>query len=144
MSALAAKPVVPMSNSASTNCDLWAGIDLKVGSAWFHLDRMGKTLQPPDQLHILSLWKLPKCSSVAIGISILRPLGRTPICGAQCAGTHSMLLRRCAREEERIGCDRKRIGAPAIRPRHNTAQNALIANMRDDPNIPWLNSLAAV
>jgi hypothetical protein len=55
-----------------------------------------------------------------------------------------MLLRRCAREEERIGCDRKRIGAPAIRPRHNTAQNALIANMRDDPNIPWLNSLAAV
>jgi hypothetical protein len=32
----------------------------------------------------------------------------------------------------------------AVRPRRNTAQNALIANMRDDPNIPWLNSLAAM
>ena len=30
-----------------------------------------------------------------------------------------------------------------VRPRHNPAENALIANMRDDPNIPWLNSLAA-
>ena len=31
-----------------------------------------------------------------------------------------------------------------VRPRHNPAENALIANMRDDPNIPWLNSLAAM
>jgi hypothetical protein len=30
-----------------------------------------------------------------------------------------------------------------VRPRHNPAENALIANMRDDPHIPWLNSLAA-
>jgi hypothetical protein len=34
--------------------------------------------------------------------------------------------------------------ARPVRPRHNPAENALIANMRDDPNIPWLNSLAAV
>jgi hypothetical protein len=31
-----------------------------------------------------------------------------------------------------------------VRPRHNPAENALIANMRNDPNIPWLNSLAAM
>jgi hypothetical protein len=31
-----------------------------------------------------------------------------------------------------------------LRPRHNPAENALIANMRDDPNIPCLNSLAAM
>jgi hypothetical protein len=31
-----------------------------------------------------------------------------------------------------------------VRPRHNPAENALIANMRDDPHIPWLNSLAAM
>ncbi len=31
-----------------------------------------------------------------------------------------------------------------VRPRHTPAQNALIANMRNDPNIPWLNSLAAM
>jgi hypothetical protein len=31
-----------------------------------------------------------------------------------------------------------------VRPRHNPAENALIANMRDDPNIPWLSSLAAM
>ena len=31
-----------------------------------------------------------------------------------------------------------------VRPRHNPAENALIANMRDDPKIPWLNSLAAM
>jgi hypothetical protein len=31
-----------------------------------------------------------------------------------------------------------------VRPRHNPAENALIANMRDDPNIPCLNSLAAM
>jgi hypothetical protein len=31
-----------------------------------------------------------------------------------------------------------------VRPRHNPAENALIANMRDDPNIPWLDSLAAM
>jgi len=31
-----------------------------------------------------------------------------------------------------------------VRPRHNPAENALIANMRDDPNIPWLNGLAAM
>ena len=31
-----------------------------------------------------------------------------------------------------------------VRPRHNPAENALIANMRDDPNIPSLNSLAAI
>ena len=31
-----------------------------------------------------------------------------------------------------------------VRPRHNPAENALIANMRDDPQIPWLNSLAAM
>jgi hypothetical protein len=31
-----------------------------------------------------------------------------------------------------------------LRPRHNPAENALIANMRDDPNIPSLNSLAAM
>jgi hypothetical protein len=31
-----------------------------------------------------------------------------------------------------------------VRPRHNPAENALIANMRDDPNIPSLNSLAAM
>jgi hypothetical protein len=31
-----------------------------------------------------------------------------------------------------------------VRLRHNPAENALIANMRDDPNIPWLNSLAAM
>jgi hypothetical protein len=34
--------------------------------------------------------------------------------------------------------------ARPVRPRHNPAENALIANMRDDPNIPWLNSFAAV
>jgi hypothetical protein len=28
--------------------------------------------------------------------------------------------------------------------RHNPAENALIANMRDDPHIPSLNSLAAM
>jgi hypothetical protein len=32
----------------------------------------------------------------------------------------------------------------AVRPRHNPAENALIANMREDQNIPWLNSLAAM
>jgi hypothetical protein len=31
-----------------------------------------------------------------------------------------------------------------VRPRHNPAENALIANMREDPHIPWLNSLAAM
>jgi hypothetical protein len=31
-----------------------------------------------------------------------------------------------------------------VRPRHNPAENALIVNMRDDRNIPWLNSLAAM
>jgi hypothetical protein len=31
-----------------------------------------------------------------------------------------------------------------VRPHHNPAENALIANMRADPNIPWLNSLAAM
>ena len=31
-----------------------------------------------------------------------------------------------------------------VRPRHNPAENALIANMRDDPHIPWMNSLAAM
>jgi hypothetical protein len=31
-----------------------------------------------------------------------------------------------------------------VRPRHNPAENALIHNMRGDPNIPWLNSLAAM
>jgi hypothetical protein len=31
-----------------------------------------------------------------------------------------------------------------VRPRHNRAENALIANMRGDPNIPCLNSLAAM
>jgi hypothetical protein len=31
-----------------------------------------------------------------------------------------------------------------VRPRHNPAENALIDNMRADPNIPWLNSLAAM
>jgi hypothetical protein len=35
------------------------------------------------------------------------------------------------------------IGRPSgegerVRPRHNPAENALIANMRDDPNIPSL------
>src|SRR5215472_1756580 len=30
------------------------------------------------------------------------------------------------------------------RPRHNRTENALIANMRNDSNIPWLNSLAAM
>ena len=29
-----------------------------------------------------------------------------------------------------------------VRPRHNPAEKALIANMRDDPHIPWLDSLA--
>jgi hypothetical protein len=29
-----------------------------------------------------------------------------------------------------------------LRPRHNPAENALIANMRDDSNIPYLKSLA--
>jgi hypothetical protein len=37
-----------MSNAASTHSDLCGGIDLKVASARFHLDRMGKTLQPPE------------------------------------------------------------------------------------------------
>jgi hypothetical protein len=32
----------------------------------------------------------------------------------------------------------------AVRRRHNPAENALIANMREDQNIPWLNSLAAM
>ena len=31
-----------------------------------------------------------------------------------------------------------------LRPRHNPAEHALIANMRGDPNIPRLNSLAAM
>jgi hypothetical protein len=31
-----------------------------------------------------------------------------------------------------------------VRLRHHPAEDALIANMRDDPNIPWLNSLAAM
>ena len=31
-----------------------------------------------------------------------------------------------------------------LRPRHNPAENALIAIMRDDPNIPLLNSLGAM
>jgi hypothetical protein len=31
-----------------------------------------------------------------------------------------------------------------LRPRHHPAEHALIANMRDDPNIPCLNSLAAM
>ena len=31
-----------------------------------------------------------------------------------------------------------------LRPRHNPAEKTLIANMRDDPNIPTLNSLAAM
>jgi hypothetical protein len=31
-----------------------------------------------------------------------------------------------------------------VRPRHTSAQNVLIANMRNDPNIPWLNSIAAM
>ena len=31
-----------------------------------------------------------------------------------------------------------------VRPRHNPAEKALIANMRDDPHIPWLDSLAAM
>ena len=31
-----------------------------------------------------------------------------------------------------------------VRPRHTSAENALIANMRDDPHIPWLDSLAAM
>jgi hypothetical protein len=31
-----------------------------------------------------------------------------------------------------------------VRPRHNPAENALITNMRDDPHVPWLNSLAAM
>jgi hypothetical protein len=31
-----------------------------------------------------------------------------------------------------------------LRPRHNPAEKTLIANMRDDPNIPSLNSLAAM
>src|SRR5262245_2370296 len=30
------------------------------------------------------------------------------------------------------------------RPRHNRTENALIANMRNDSNFPWLNSLAAM
>jgi len=31
-----------------------------------------------------------------------------------------------------------------LRPRHNPAENSLIAIMRDDPNIPLLNSLGAM
>jgi hypothetical protein len=31
-----------------------------------------------------------------------------------------------------------------LRPRHNHAEKTLIANMRDDPNIPSLNSLATM
>jgi hypothetical protein len=31
-----------------------------------------------------------------------------------------------------------------VRPRHNPAENALVHSMRGDPNIPWLNSLAAM
>ena len=31
-----------------------------------------------------------------------------------------------------------------LRPRHNAAENSLIANMRNDANIPSLNSLAAM
>ena len=32
-----------------THRDLWAGIDLKIESASFHLDGMGKALQPPER-----------------------------------------------------------------------------------------------
>jgi hypothetical protein len=31
-----------------------------------------------------------------------------------------------------------------VRPRRNPAEDALIGNMRADPNIPWLDSLAAM
>jgi hypothetical protein len=31
-----------------------------------------------------------------------------------------------------------------VRPRHSPAEDALIANMRNNPNNPWLNSLAAM
>jgi hypothetical protein len=34
-----------------THRDLWAGIDLKIESASFHLDGMGKALQRPEQTH---------------------------------------------------------------------------------------------
>jgi hypothetical protein len=45
-----------MSNAASTHRDLWGGIDLKVASARFHLDRMVKTLQPPEPTaHLVAL-----------------------------------------------------------------------------------------
>jgi hypothetical protein len=38
---------MPMSDTNSTHDDLWAGIDLKLGSATFHFLRMGDVLQPP-------------------------------------------------------------------------------------------------
>ena len=31
-----------------------------------------------------------------------------------------------------------------VRPRRTSAHNALIANMRDDPHIPWLDRLPAL
>jgi hypothetical protein len=38
-----------MSNTTSTHHHLWGGIDLKIRSAWFHLNGMSKAIQPPER-----------------------------------------------------------------------------------------------
>jgi hypothetical protein len=40
-----------MSNATSTHRELWAGVDLKIESASFHLRGMDKALQPPERTH---------------------------------------------------------------------------------------------
>jgi hypothetical protein len=36
----------------STHHDLWAGINLKIDNASFHLEAMGRVLEPPEQTHM--------------------------------------------------------------------------------------------
>jgi hypothetical protein len=37
-----------VSNAIATHLDLWAGVNLKLGTASFHFGRMGAVLQPPE------------------------------------------------------------------------------------------------
>jgi hypothetical protein len=59
-------------------------------------------------------------------------------------GTATSFPLRCVLIAETQNMNHTQRWLAGIRPRHNPAQNALIANMRDDPNIPWLKSLAAM
>ena len=68
--------------------DLWAGVDLKLENASFHLDQMGRALQPPERTAaqgsgaiIGKDWQRPLHAHLDAFLSATRSVGQIIKCG---------------------------------------------------------------